>query len=126
MIQAPSARGKARFVTFLVALVTGVAVAVACAPSQRANGEGCLKDSDCLSGTCVGGYCAPAPTLLDAEVNGDGGTADSTAADGTTGDTGSAPEAASPEGAVESGSGDHDTGAAETGSDSGSSDSSAE
>lgn len=123
MIQAPSARGKARSVTFFAAVVIAVGVVAACSVSPRANGESCLKDSDCLSGSCVAAVCTAQGTLLDAEVNGDGGTEDGTAADGTTGgDTGTTPEGAPP---VDSGSAGGDTGAAaETGAaDSGSSDS---
>jgi hypothetical protein len=126
MIQAPSARGKARSVTFFAAFVIAVGVVAACSVSPRANGESCLKDSDCLSGSCVATVCTAQATLLDAEVNGDGGTVDSTAGDGPSGaDTGTTPEAAP---AVDSGSAGGDTGAAaETGAtDSGSADSPSE
>jgi hypothetical protein len=121
MIQAPSARGKARSFTFLVAFVIAVGVVAACSESPRANGQACLKDSDCLSGSCVASLCAAEPTLLDAEVSGDGGTVDSTAADVmTVADTGTAAEAA-PEAAADSGKAGGDSGAAETGvTDSGS------
>jgi hypothetical protein len=37
-----------------------------CVESQRALGEDCLKDQDCLSGICSQLQCAAAPPVLDA------------------------------------------------------------
>ena len=92
MIQAPSTRGKARSFTFVVCVVTAVGVAAACTPSPRANGESCLKNDDCLSGVCTSSVCVSAPTILDAEVSGDGSLLDSsTAGDGSTGSETSTP-----------------------------------
>jgi hypothetical protein len=104
MIQAPSARGKARSFTFAVAVVTVVGVIAACADSPRANGQACIRDQDCLSGVCVQDTCAAAPLLLDAEVEDDGSL------DGTTGgDT-------AVESSVDSGTPAAETGAGDTGS----------
>jgi hypothetical protein len=127
MIQAPSARSKARTFTFGVAFVTTVGVVAACSLSPRANGDSCLKDTDCLSGVCAAAVCVAAPTLLDAEVNGDGSLLDATSGgdSATSSDTGTVKEAAA-EAAAETGVGG-DGAAAETGAtDSGSSDSAVE
>ncbi len=90
MIQAPSARSKARSVTIAAVVVAAVAVAAACSLASRANGEACIKDQDCLSGFCVQAVCQAAPPLLDAEVNGDGYGApmESSTGEGSTGDSG--------------------------------------
>jgi hypothetical protein len=90
MIQAPSARSKVRSITFAVVAVASVAIAAACSLSSRANGEACIKDSDCLSGFCVQATCEPAPPLLDAEVNGDGygGPVDSSMAEASAAESG--------------------------------------
>jgi hypothetical protein len=52
----------------IVVVVLGltVAAASACVESQRALGEDCLKDQDCLSGICAQLQCAAAPPVLDA------------------------------------------------------------
>jgi hypothetical protein len=127
MIQAPSARGKARSFRFVVAFLAVVGVAAACSLSPRANGESCIKDGDCLSSLCIQTVCVAQPNLLDAEVNGDGGTPDgSTTGDGATPD-GSPPNEAAAEAAADTGSVGGDSGAADTGAtDSGSADSASE
>jgi hypothetical protein len=48
--------------------VVAIAVASACVQTQRALGEDCLKDQDCLSGICSQLQCAAAPPLLDGGV----------------------------------------------------------
>jgi hypothetical protein len=40
-----------------------------CSPSQRALGEDCLKDQDCLSGICLQLQCAAEAPLLDGAVS---------------------------------------------------------
>jgi hypothetical protein len=50
----------------VVALALGAGAASACVQSQRALGEDCLKDQDCLSGICSELQCAAAPPVLDA------------------------------------------------------------
>jgi hypothetical protein len=45
--------------------VGAIALAGACVQTQRALGEDCLKDQDCLSGICSQLQCAAAPPLLD-------------------------------------------------------------
>jgi hypothetical protein len=44
--------------------VVGMALAGACVQVQRALGEDCLKDQDCLSGICSQLQCAASPPLL--------------------------------------------------------------
>jgi hypothetical protein len=44
--------------------VVAMALASACVQTQRALGEDCLKDQDCLSGICSQLQCAAAPPLL--------------------------------------------------------------
>ena len=94
MSQATSARAAARPFALVVTFAVSVLVAAACTPADRANGEACIKNEDCLSRICSQMVCVAAPTLLDAQVNGeagpslDGGDA---AADATTADTGSPP-----------------------------------
>jgi hypothetical protein len=58
-------------------LPVAITTANGCVQTQRALGEDCLKDQDCLSGICSQLRCAAAPPLLDGAIpstSGDGGT----------------------------------------------------
>jgi hypothetical protein len=49
----------------LLSLLAAGWLASGCSPSQRALGEECLKDQDCLSGYCSQLQCAAQPPILD-------------------------------------------------------------
>lgn len=66
-------RSQSRAVIAFVAVVTALGAAfAACTSYQRANGEDCLKDVDCISGFCVAQTCATPPTSLNGSSYGDG------------------------------------------------------
>jgi len=44
--------------------VLAVAVIWACGETRRPIGDECLRDDDCLSGTCSARECVPAPSLV--------------------------------------------------------------
>ena len=91
MSQATSARAARPF-ALVVSLAATAIVAVACTPAARANGDSCIKDTDCLSGLCAQMVCSSLPPLLDAEVNGEAGKDAGPDAPGdATVDTGSPP-----------------------------------
>jgi hypothetical protein len=53
------------FVFSIFAVTVVGAVVAACTNYQRTNGEGCLKDIDCLTGYCQSQVCATPPTYID-------------------------------------------------------------
>ena len=51
-------RSNFRAASALVLIVAGLGAAFgACTQYKSANGESCLKDEDCLAGSCVSGTC---------------------------------------------------------------------
>lgn len=100
-----SVRMLARVVVLVLPLVGVVLLARGCTAPLDANGQACLKSSDCASGICSQLVCAAAPPLTDAELEAEpseGGTTDA-----TTDGAADAPVADAPP----------ETAAAETGSD---------
>jgi hypothetical protein len=88
--------------------LAAIALAPACAQTQRALGEDCLKDQDCLSGICSQLKCAAAPPLLDGASQAppsptpEAGVADAPEAEDSGGDaSGDAPVDAAAEAAAE-------------------------
>jgi hypothetical protein len=55
-------------IALIIVLLAGALAANACMETRRALGEDCLKDSDCLSGTCSQLRCANPGPILDAQV----------------------------------------------------------
>src|ERR1700722_7848090 len=94
-------RSQTRAVIAFVAVVGSVGAAFgACTSYQRENGEGCIKDIDCLSGYCVAQVCGnPNPTLIGSSY-GEAGTASGGEDSGNTGtpDTGGGADTATPTG----------------------------
>jgi hypothetical protein len=90
-------------------------LASGCSPSQRALGEECLKDQDCLSGYCSQLQCAAQPPILDDAASAamsDAALSEAAAFDGAAGpdgsqEAGSTTEAAAVDGA-EAGGGNAD------------------
>lgn len=123
MIQRSSARGRARVFGSVGAALAVLGVFAACSLTPRANGEGCLKSEDCLSGLCVQSQCRAAPTLLDAETDGPGSDASSNA-DGTSGDSATPTDSGKPMEAAAKDSGTKG-GDSSTGTEAGGGDSSA-
>ena len=67
-------------------------LASGCSPSQRALGEECLKDQDCLSGYCSQLQCAAQPPILDDAASApmsDAALSEAAAFDGAVGPDGS-------------------------------------
>jgi hypothetical protein len=77
--------------TLPLPLLLEVVLAGACTSPKFSNGESCLKDEDCVSGTCSQLVCAAAPPLTDLEADAAPEAAPSSDA---TSDTASLPEAA--------------------------------
>jgi hypothetical protein len=93
----------------IVVLPVAIAVASSCVVSQRALGEDCLKDQDCLSGICSQLQCAAAPPLLDAAAptsTPDTGAPDTGTPDTGTPDTGAADAFVAPDGPADTGNPD--------------------
>jgi hypothetical protein len=68
-------RSHTRAIIAFVAIVGSIGAAFgACTSYQRANGEDCLKDNDCLSGYCLAQYCGLPPPSLDTSNYEDGST----------------------------------------------------
>jgi hypothetical protein len=63
----PGCRGGALTASAVVAVV----MFAGCMETRRALGEDCLKNDDCLSGTCSQLHCGAAPTITDAQAVGD-------------------------------------------------------
>jgi hypothetical protein len=78
----------------LLSLLAIGCLAGGCSPSQRALGEECLKDQDCLSGICSQLQCAAEPPLLD-------GAASAPSADGALSEAGAFDASARPDGSDE-------------------------
>lgn len=55
---------RSRFVALLL-----LALLAACSETRRPLDEDCLKDDDCLSGTCSQLRCAAPPRLLDGSIS---------------------------------------------------------
>jgi hypothetical protein len=60
--------GMARVLLASAALVGACVLAGGCMETQRALGEACLKNDDCLSGICSSLTCAAAPPLVGTEA----------------------------------------------------------
>jgi hypothetical protein len=69
-------------------VVAVLASAVACTETERANGESCLKDQDCLSGICSQLRCAAQPMLLDGAPAAPADAADTSSPPGPSPDAG--------------------------------------
>ena len=56
-------RSNVRAASAFMLIVASLGAAFgACTQYKSANGESCLKDEDCLAGSCIAGYCAlPTP-----------------------------------------------------------------
>jgi hypothetical protein len=80
-------RARVAFVAIVVA--TGAAFG-ACTNYDRQNGEGCLKDSDCVSNYCLEQTCAAPPPILVGSYEDAGTSQDSGSSTADTG--GSAPD----------------------------------
>jgi hypothetical protein len=81
----------------VIVLPIAVGAASGCVESQRALGEACLKDQDCLSGICSQLQCAATPPVLDATAPppvADTGAPDTFVAADAPPDTTSAPDVA--------------------------------
>lgn len=48
----------------VVVVVLAFALVAACGETRRPLGEECLRDDDCLSGTCADRTCVAAPNLV--------------------------------------------------------------
>jgi hypothetical protein len=96
----PSSHMGLRYCAALVGVcVAAMATAAGCVQTQRALGEDCLKDQDCLSGVCSQLQCAAAPPILqgvppastaDAQSPMDAAVADTAVGQEAAPDTGSA------------------------------------
>lgn len=95
MIKTP-VRARARALAILVPLLCVLGVGGACTEELRTDGQACLKSNDCLSGVCANFVCVAAPTLLDAQVNGDGSLEAGPSEGGDTGSDTSAPDVVTP------------------------------
>jgi hypothetical protein len=100
LLMSDARRSQPRAVmTFAAVLLALGATFGACTSYQRANGEQCLKDVDCVSGYCIAQVCGSPNPALNGSSYGDGGNSGSTGNDGggsmTSDDTGasSTPEA---------------------------------
>ena len=70
MSDARRSQSRAIFAVVAVAISVGAGFA-ACTSYQRANGEACLKDIDCISGYCLAQKCDnPAPSLAGTSYGG--------------------------------------------------------
>jgi hypothetical protein len=68
-------RSRSRAVIAFVAVVASIGAAFgACTSYERANGEACIKDIDCLSGSCVAQVCGNSPPPLSGSSYDDGGS----------------------------------------------------
>jgi hypothetical protein len=99
----PPVRARVRALAFVVAVIAGVSIAVACAETRRALGDQCIKSEDCLSGLCSDFECTATYPTTNSEDNAETGAVE----------TGPTPEA-SPEAAPEA-SGDDSSGGSEGG-----------
>jgi hypothetical protein len=70
------ARTRAHALSFVVPLLVVLGLFGGCAELKRPNGEACLKDQDCLTGSCSQLVCVAAPSLIDAEATGPGTATD--------------------------------------------------
>ena len=52
----------------LAGVTTSLVLLGGCAEARRSLGEDCLKDNDCLSGTCLQLLCAPSAPTTDARA----------------------------------------------------------
>jgi hypothetical protein len=67
-------RSRQRAILAVIAVLSLFGAAVgACTNYQRSNGEGCLKDVDCLTNYCVAQVCATPPTPVDGSAYGEAG-----------------------------------------------------
>lgn len=67
------ARRGAHALAFVVPLLVATGVAGGCADTRRSIGESCLKDQDCVSGTCSQLVCVAAPPTTGVMADADSG-----------------------------------------------------